>query len=242
MIRFDTMWQLAGSSGTEEFTGTDSVRASQANVRGICDPNQFFSGQISNLSNVDIKLGVVLHEGSNKIHLHDLRAKESLEIVNLPVAQIQVALNGTALVHGMGRIVTVENENDRNLLLQTAKLIERLNDFRYYGFPSTAHKDINSATTTTLVTPSLGKTLRFYKITLSSQGAVNDLVLETTASGGGSANIIGTINFPSAGTWVYDFGDHGWQNPNGEDGLLKLISVNATVLDVDVIYEEVDNQ
>jgi len=241
-MKIEALWQLAGQSGTEEFTGTNDVKLLPANKRKICDPkDQYFFGQITNLSNDDIRLSVALHNVSSGVHTHDLRAKETLNIKGLPVDYIGVVVNGTVAVHGMGVIVNLTEQELLNVLGQIG-LYEDLHDFRYYGFPETAHTDINSATTTTLATPASGKTLRIYKITLSSQGAVNGLVVETTTSAGASAHIIGTINFPSAGTWVYDFGDRGWECPNGANGLLKLISVDATVLDVDVVYEDVDLQ
>lgn len=243
MIRINGVWQISGQSGTEEFTGTSSVALLPANTRKIVDyENQYFFGQISNLSNVDVRLSLkTLGLGSN-IHSHDLRAKESINIKCLPIQELGIIINGSVLVHGMGVIVEIDNSEDLARLISGGiGLFEELHDYRHYTFPLTDHTDIAAAQTTTLITPTTGKSIRVYKITVAV-AAANNVTLRFTNAAAGSADIIGTLIFASSGVFVYDFGDRGWENPNGEDGLLQAITSTAGDTDIDVIYEEVELQ
>lgn len=248
-MKFVGLYNLGGgATGTELFTGTDPNVLTNANSRQISQRDDvFFIGQISNLSPVDVEihLHTTFKGGSSGLHRHDLRAYESLEIRCIPLKELGVVLDGTALIHGMGVLVQPENETESAVLLANAGLVERLPDGRYYNFTTYDHTDIAAAETNTIATPSTDNALRVYKITISVQGA-NRVTLEWTDDDGTTdPNIIGTINFTAEGSFVYDFGDKGIPCPNGVNGvggLLRAITSTAAVTDIDVIYTNVQNQ
>ncbi len=248
-MKFVKLFNLGeGINGSETFTGTNA-RQPATNASGRADitvgvhDDDFFKGQITNLSGIDVRLSLfTTWKGTDHlIHSHDLRAYESIEI-KMPLRMMNVIVNGTVILHGMGVIVRPETKEEEAILWASAGLIERLNDGRYYRFPTYDHTDIATATTTTLATPASGATIRVYKITVSVQAAARPVVEWTDANGTSNINILGTLNFAGEGTFVYDFGDKGLENPNGANGLLRLLSNNTAVLDIDVISEDVVNQ
>lgn len=248
-MKLVTIWNLGtGAVGTVLFTGTSSTEPatpSQGPVDvkvGVKD-NDFFLGQISNLSGIDVQLNLMVEwQGDFRgIHAHDLRAYEAID-VRMPLKFLNVIVNGSALIHGMGVIVRPESKEEEAILFANAGLIERLTDGRYYRFPTYDHTDINTATTTTLATPVAGRTIRVYKITVATDGAAAPTLAWTDSDGTSNPNAIGTLRFAGEGVFVYDFGDKGLECPNGADGLLRVTSNNTAVLDIDVISEDVLNQ
>lgn len=238
------IWELAGISGTEDFSGTSEIIIDQTNMRNICDDtgNQYFFGQISNLSNVDCRLQLYFSNNIGQMHTHDLRAKESFNIRGLPVNKMCVLINGDVKVHGMGTIVEAETPSDHVLCIQNTKMEEDLHYYRTYNFNLSAHTDISTATTTTLITPSsTDNEFRLYKLNVTAD-ASTIVTIQTTDNAGANINILGTINFGGAGTYTYDFGDNGWACPNGKDGLLRAVSTNTANLDIDCIYVEASDQ
>lgn len=243
-MRQIAIWELAGISGTEEFTGTSEIIISQANMRNMADNtgNQYFFGQISNLSNIDCRLQLYFSNNVGQMHTHDLRAKESFNIRGLPVTKMCVLVNGTVKVHGMGTIVEAETPSDHVLCIQNTTMEENLHYYRTYNFDQSAHTDIATATTTTLITPSdTDHEFRLYKLNITSDGATV-VTIQATDSAGANPHILGTINFGGGGTYTYDFGDNGWSCPNGKAGLLRAISTNTANLDIDCIYVEASDQ
>ena len=243
-MRQIAIWELEGISGTEEFTGTSDIQITQENMRNIADDsgNQYFFGQISNLSNIDCRLQLYFANNIGQMHTHDLRAKESFDLNGLPVTRMCVLVNGTVKVHGMGTIVEAETPSDHILCITRSQMSEKLAYYRTYNFNKSSHTDINTATTTTLITPSsTHNEFRLYKLNITSDGATV-VTIQTTDSAGANAHILGSINFGGGGTYTYDFGDNGWSCPNGKAGLLKAISTNTAVLDIDCIYVEADSQ
>lgn len=119
------LWQLEGTSGTETFTGTSSVVLDPANERKVCDQEDlYFFGQLSNLSEVDLKLHLHFSKDGAKLHNHDLRAGESISIRGAPLWAIGVVINGSVILHGMGFIVKAETKEERERILFELKIEE----------------------------------------------------------------------------------------------------------------------
>jgi hypothetical protein len=238
------IWELEGISGTEEFSGTSDTQITQTNMRNICDDSgsQYFFGQISNLSNVDCRLQLYFSNNIGQMHTHDLRAKESFDLRGLPVTRMCVLINGTVKVHGMGTIVQAETPSDHVLCIQNTNMAEHLAYYRTYRFNHSTHTDISTATTTTICDPSDDKSARPFKIVMRSAGA-NIITLQTTDSDGTSnAQIIGSYEFTAGGTAEVNWGANGWEVPNGKDGLIRAVTTQAVDVDIDVTYDERDDQ
>ena len=238
-----SIWELEGISGTEEFTGTDDVTITQANTRNVGDDtlNQYFMGQISNLSNIDCR--IQLYFGTQgQMHTHDLRAKESFNINGLPLTRMAVVVNGTVKVHGMGVILEAETPQDHIMLLSESYMQENLAYYRTYSFSNCTHTDITTATTTTIATPTANTCLRPFKVVMRSAGANIITVQSTDSDGTSNANIIGSYEFTAGGTAEINWGANGWTIPNGNDGLLRAVTTQAVVVDIDVTYDEQDEQ
>jgi len=237
-----------GISGSEIFTGTSNqmpAKPSQgkSDITVGIKEDDFFLGQVSNLSGIDVKLSLKSGwKGSDHmIHAHDLRAYESIDI-RMPLRTLNVIVNGVVIIHGMGVVVRPETQQEEAVLWANSGLLERLHDGRYYSFKKYKHTEISSITTTTLVTPADGFAIRVYKITVSTIGKPEPRLQWTDQNGVSNINVIGKIMFSGKGTFVYDFGDKGLEIPNGINGLLRLVSDNTEDIEVDVIYSEVQYQ
>ncbi len=244
-MRQIAIWELEGISGTEEFTGTSVTQITQTNMRNICDDSgtQYFFGQISNLSNIDCRLQLYFANNIGQMHTHDLRAKESFDLKGLPVTKMCVLVDGTVKVHGMGAVVQAETPSDHILCMTESTMAEHLAYYRTYNFSKSAHTDISTATTTTLITPSSSHNeFRLYKLNITSAGSSVITIQTTDSDGTSNAHILGSVKFVGGGTYTFDFGDNGWACPNGKAGLLRAISTNTTDLDIDCIYIEADSQ
>ena len=154
------------------------------------------------------------------------------------MTSIRVEDNGTVRIKGLGFIVDEQTPEDFAKLLAN-ETIEVQNDLRRNNtYSNYSHTDITNATTTTAATPATGFTLRLYKAMLSSQGAARPVLEWTDSDGSSNANIIGGPSYGSEGSWIWDFGERGLHCPNGVGGLLRLISNNTAVLDLDVITRD----
>ena len=237
-----------GATGTESFTGTDAGVVATANNRKITAPaDAFFIGQFSNLSPIDIRLFLRSEYigTASGLHVHDLRAYESIELRCIPLVSIGVALNGTALIHGMGILVVPESPEEKAVLLANAGILERLPSGRYYNFTIYDHADITTNTTTTIATPASGQRVRVYKIIIGTITAVRCELRWTDSDGTSNVRRIGQINFGGEGSFVIDLGDKGIECPNGNDGLLRVVTTNigaSPAVDVDVISTDVLDQ
>lgn len=248
------MWQL-GDDNTGASTnpsGTVLINknangsilpVAQSNIFQVTDnEKQFFFGQLANLSNIDGQVSIHRWDEA-KVHQHDLRAKESITLNAFPISQLQYfAPNGTWEAHGMGVIVECDNDQDvAELLLQT-EMYENLVSGRVYNFPICTRTTITTATTTTIKTPATGFKTRVYKITVACDGADRVDIEWTDSDGTSNANFIGKIRFGAEGTFVYDFGDQGYECPNGLNGLMRAITSTTANCVIDVISQDVDFQ
>ena len=228
-----------GTNNTVTITGT-SATVEQIAYTISNKSDDLFSGSISHLSGTSIKLNLISEYGDRGgFQVIDLMAGETLNLVNYPITKLGVVVNGSCTIRVLGRLVSAETPQEMALLLSGSSVSVSLDNS---DIPSSwtqyDHTDINTATTTTVATPASGKIIKVYKITIAVQSAARP-VIQWTNSAGVSADIIGTCNFAGEGFFIYDFGDQGLENPNGVDGLLRVISNNTAEIDVDVISEDV---
>jgi len=218
--------------GIVTIVGTDSVQFAELLAyapSGRC----FFSGSIINMTPQECRLQITT-EGFQHVII-SIPEYGGIHFKKHPMTSIRVAVNGTVRIKGFGFIVDEETKQDFAMLLAN-ETIEVVNDVgRNNTFSDYTHTDITTATTTTITTPSTGHTLRIYKAMLSTQGAARPVLQWTDSDGTSNVNIIGGPNYGAEGSWIWDFGDRGLHCPNGVGGLLRLVSNNTAVLDVDVI-------
>ncbi len=236
-MHISVMFALDPPTGQRSFTGTDLIQ--EAGSFGIGDTsNDFFVGQIENVSDVSAQIELVGFGGLSQ--RFRLRPNEAIRVQGSPLSQVRVFVNGTVTLRVTGTIITADTIEEANMLLTQANIIERAaSTASVFSFPTYDHTDIAAATTTTIATPAAGLSIRVYKITVSVQGANRVELRWTDSDGTSNPNAIGVINFTAEGTFVYDFGDNGILIPNGIDGLLRAITSQAAVADIDVISEDV---
>lgn len=227
------------SSGELSFTGTGLSQAATNSPVQICDvEGMYFVGQIENVSAQECQ--IQLNGFFSLSQRFRLRANESLRIRGWPLDFISVFVNGTVTLRGIGTILEAQNDEDTRLLLSTSNIIERAPSIgATFNFPTYEDTNITTATTTTVADPAANLTKRIYKLTVSCQSAARPVIQWTDSDGTSNVNILGTLNFAGEGSFVYDFGDDGLICPNGIDGLLRIVSNNTAVLDIDVVSEDV---
>lgn len=196
----------------------------------------FVSGTLINETPQSYNIKIV---GDNmEASIFTIKGYEAIRFTKMPLQQIRVAVNGTVRLRGLGLITDPINDtdgHDRSMLNITSGLFLEAEAGRILIYDQETHTDIASATTTTVLDPTSGHTGRIYKITISTQGACR-LTLETSDSDGSSnLHILGIVNFAGEGTFVYDFGDRGKTITNGVNGLVRVISNNTAVVDIDLI-------
>jgi len=218
--------------GIIEIVGTDAIQFSDLLAyapSGRC----FFSGTLINMTPQLFRIQIMTEGFENTIF--SVPEYGGIQFKKHPMTSVRVAVNGTCRIKGIGFIVDEESQADFNALLVN-ETMEVLNEVgRNMTYSDYTHTDINTATTTTVATPSTGHTLRIYKAMCSTQGAARPIIQWTASDGTTDPNIIGGPNYGSEGSWIWDFGDRGLHCPNGVGGLLRLVSNNTAVLDVDVI-------
>ena len=196
----------------------------------------FVSGVLINETPQDYNIKIVGMD--QEASIFRIRGFESIKFTKMPMSQLRVAVNGTIRLRGLGLITDPINDvdgHDRSMLNITSGLFLEPDVGRILIYNQKTHTDINTATTTTVLDPTAGRTGRLSKATISAQGACR-LTLETTdADGSSNINILGIINFAGEGTFIYDFGDKGETITNGVNGLVRLISNNTAVVDIDLI-------
>jgi len=221
--------------GIITIVGTDAIQFADLLAyapSGRC----FFSGSIINMTPQECRLQITT-EGFQTVII-SVPEFGGIHFKKHPMTSIRVAVNGTVRIMGFGFIVDEQTAEDFAKLLAN-ETIEVVSDVgRNNTYSNYAHTDISTATTTTITTPATGRTLRIYKVMCSSQGAARPIVQWTDSDGTSNVNIIGGPNYGSEGSWIWDFGDRGLHCPNGVGGLLRLVSNNTAVLDVDVISRD----
>ena len=221
--------------GIVEIVGTDAIQFSDL-ISYAPSGRCFFSGTIINMTPQLFRLQIMTEGFENTIF--SVPEYGGIQFKKHPMTSVRVAVNGTVRIKGVGFIVDEEHQADFDALLtnETMKVLNEIG--RNLTYSDYTHTDINTATTTTITTPATGYTLRIYKAMCSSQGAARPVLQWTDSDGTTDPNIIGGPNYGAEGSWIWDFGDRGLHCPNGVGGLLRLVSNNTSVLDVDVISRD----
>ena len=221
--------------GIITIVGTDAIQFADLLAyapSGRC----FFSGSIINLTPQTCRLQITT-EGFQNVII-SIPEYGGIHFKKHPMTSIRVAVNGTVRMKGFGFIVDEQTSEDFARLLAN-ETIEVVSDIgRNNTYSDYTHSDITTATTTTAAIPATGFTLRLYKAMLSTQGAARPVLQWTDSDGTSNVNIIGGPNYGAEGSWIWDFGDRGLHCPNGVGGLLRLVSNNTAVLDLDVITRD----
>ena len=173
-------------------------------------------------------------------HRHDLRAYESIEIFNVPLASMSVSVPAGESIgfHGMGTIWTAQDEDEYAIMGAKSGMFEKLPNSPNFNTDSYTRVTQAAAATVDLVVSGADDDFAAYKITVSPVAAqVVDLFW--TDSANGNVNFIGQLRFASEGTFVYDFPDSMMRNPQRQGGKLRMTTSTAASTVVDVIGHEV---
>lgn len=228
------------TTGSIIITGNANNVIIPASVDTPCsDANTFFNGEFTNLGPVDCSLAFQFSDGSQ--HIHDLRAYETIRIVNMSIKKVGVIVNGTMELHGMGALIVADNDNDKTILLMSSGIHEQLSQGRNNAWGTYKKATSASATTTDIWIPSASvNNIRLYKAVIETNGACI-ITLQWCTQGGGSVAEIGEFNFVGAGTFVIDTDMNGMDNPNYNGKIQMVTSTNASVV-VDLIGKETEYQ
>ena len=242
MVSFVGLYNFAGS-GTEEIQGNGSPTIPSFTEVINNDPNTFFSGQFSNLSRELIHFNLKGVSGQTQtMHKHDIRPYESINVINIPVGEIDIIIDSLNKlgVHGMGALWQVSDSDEYAVFASKSSITETGSTPNIFNTDSYTRITSGAAATVDAVVSGNGQDFACYKITVSVDGA-NEIDLLWTDSANGNVKNIGHLNFAGAGTFVYDFPDSMLRNPNRPDstsvagGKMRLKTSTAANTTLDVI-------
>ena len=237
-MKFMGLYNFKGL-GTEVITGNgDANRPSSKDVVSN-DPNTFFSGQITNLSRVLIQVSIHANgEGIgsiNGIHKHDLRPYESLNLIMIPIKEIDVIINSTNRIgfHGMGVLWRAEDEDEFAVMASKSSITETGSHSIPFNTDSYTRVTPTTATTSSIVTSGTDDDFALFKLIIQVDAAgIVDIFW--TDAGNSNIHFIGRFNFAGAGTFVMDFPE--WlRNPNRQGGKLRFTTLTAVNWTIDPI-------
>ena len=224
-----------GGGGTETILGNANENIPSFSENVCANEKMLFTGQFANLSRQLIHITFRGFGSAQAFHRHDLRAYESIQLYNIPLAAvaIHVPAGETIGIHGMGAIWTAQDEDEYAIMGAKSGLFETS---PATNFNTDSYTRVNSAAAATvdLVASTATDDFAVYKITASVAGA-NVIDLFWTDSANANIEFIGQLNFASSGTFVYDFPDSMLRNPNRQGGKLRMTTSTAAVSVVDVI-------
>ena len=225
-----------GSSGSETITGVvnDNLPSFTENV--CANEKMLFTGQFANLSRQLIHITFRGFGSAQAFHKHDLRAYESIQVHNIPLASvsIHVPANETIGIHGMGAIWTATDEDEYAIMGAKSGLFEHLPNSPEFNTDSYTRVTQAAAATVDLVVSGADDDFAVYKITVSVDAA-NVIDLFWTDSVNGNIRFIGRLRFSDEGTFVYDLDPAFLRNPNRQAGKLRMTTSTAANTVVDVI-------
>jgi hypothetical protein len=240
-LLFSGLFNLGGG-GTEEITGNANENI-PSHTENVCNNDKMlFSGEITNLSRVLIHITLKSFGSSTTLHKHDLRAYETLKIVNVPISSfgIHVPNGKTCGVHGMGVLIQCEDEDEYAVALSKSNLSEQLHDSPNFDTDNYVRTAITTATTTDLVASGSDNDFALYKATVACSGAC-EVDLIWTDSANANVENIGKLIFGGAGSFVYDLDASQLRNPNRQQGKLRAITNNTETVTIDVIGHLVES-
>ena len=225
-----------GGGGTEIIVGlaNDNLPSHTENV--CANEKMLFTGQFANLSRQLIHITFRGFGSAQAFHRHDLRAYESIQVFNVPLASMSVSVPAGESIgfHGMGTIWTAQDEDEYAIMGAKSGMFEALPNSPNFNTDSYTRVTQAAAATVDLVVSAADDDFAVYKIT-ASVAAANVIDIFWTDSVNGNINFIGQLNFASAGTFVYDFPDSMMRNPQRQGGKLRMTTSTAASTVVDVI-------
>ena len=225
-----------GGGGTEIIVGVanDNLPSHTENV--CSNEKMLFTGQFANLSRQLIHITFRGFGSAQAFHRHDLRAYESIQVFNVPLASMSVSVPAGESIgfHGMGTIWTAQDEDEYAIMGAKSGMFEALPNSPNFNTDSYTRVTQAAAATVDLVVSAADDDFAVYKIT-ASVAAANVIDIFWTDSANGNINFIGQLNFASAGTFVYDFPDSMMRNPQRQGGKLRMTTSTAASTVVDVI-------
>lgn len=236
MVNFVGFYNFSGS-GTEEITGIGSKTIPSHSEIINNDPQTFFSGQFSNLSRELIHVNLKGVSGNTQtMHKHDIRPYESINVINVPLGEVDVIIESTNTLgfHGMGILWQVQDEDEYAVFASKSSITEGGSDPNIFNTDSYTRVTSTTAATQDLVTSGTNTDFALYKITCAVDAA-NVVDLFWTDSANGNVNFIGRLHFASAGTFVYDFPDSMCRNPQRQGGKLRFTTTTTANTVIDAI-------
>ena len=236
MVNFVGFYNFSGS-GTEEITGIGSKTIPSHSEVINNDPQTFFSGQFSNLSRELIHINLKGVSGQTQtMHKHDIRPYESIDVINIPLGEVDVIIETTNKLgfHGMGVLWQVQDEDEYAVFASKSSIIENGSDPNIFNTDSYTRVTSTTAATQDLVTSGDDNDFAIYKITCAVDAA-NIVDLFWTDSADANVSFIGRLRFASEGTFVYDFPDSMCRNPQRQGGKLRFTTSTTANTVIDVI-------
>ena len=225
-----------GGGGTETILGGANENLPSHTENVCANEKMLFTGQFANLSRQLIHITFHGFGSAQAFHKHDLRAYESIELFNIPLASlgVHVPAGETIGFHGMGTIWTAQDEDEYAIMGAKSGMFEALPNSPNFNTDSYTRVSSAAAATVDLVASGVDDDFAAYKITASVEAA-NIIDLFWTDSTNGNVNFIGRLNFAGAGTFVYDFPDSMMRNPQRQGGKLRMTTSTAAATVVDVV-------
>ena len=225
-----------GGGGTEIIVGVanDNLPSHTENV--CANEKMLFTGQFANLSRQLIHITFRGFGSAQAFHRHDLRAYESIQVYNVPLASMSVSVPAGESIgfHGMGTIWTAQDEDEYAIMGAKSGMFESLANSPDFDTDSYTRVTSAAAATTDLVVSTATTDFAAYNVTVSATAA-NIIDLFWTDSANANVAFIGRIDLAGAGNFVYDFNSAMLRNPNRQGGKLRMTTSTAANTTVDVI-------
>ena len=225
-----------GGGGTEIITGVANENLPSHTENVCANEKMLFTGQFANLSRQLIHITFRGFGSAQAFHRHDLRAYESIQVFNIPLASMSVSVPAGEQIgfHGMGTIWTAQDEDEYAIMGAKSGMFEHLSNSPEFDTDSYTRVTSAAAATVDLVASTTIDDFAVYTITVSATGA-NVIDLFWTDSVNGNIAFVGRVDLAGAGNFVYDFGAAMLRNPNRQGGKLRMTTSTAANTTVDVI-------
>jgi len=238
-MEFAGMFNLGGT-GTVLLTGSanDNIPVFTENV--CSNEKMMFSGQFANLSRETIHITFQGFGSAMAFHKHDLRAYESIQLFNIPLASLSIHVTATVnltaqvSVHGMGTLVIAQDEDEYAIMLAKAHMSEALPNSPQFNTDSYTRISVAAAQTADIVASALTNDYALYKLTVSADAAQTIDIFWTNAANG-NVQFITRIDLAGAGTYSIDFDPAYLRNPNRQGGKLRYTTITAANTVIDAI-------
>mgnify|MGYP003644971790 CR=1 FL=1 len=223
-----------GGGGTETILGVvnENIPSFQENV--CANEKMLFTGQFANLSRQLIHITMTGFGSAQAFHRHDLRAYESIQVYNIPLAAVAVHVppGETIGVHGMGTIWTAQDADEYAIMGAKSGMFEALPNSPQFNTDSYTRISVAAIQTADIIASGTLDDYALYKLTVSADAAQTIDIFWTNAANG-NVQFITRIDLAGAGTYSIDFDPAYLRNPNRQGGKLRYTTITAaqTVID-----------